>query len=81
MSHYVFCPILFSILLQFRDDPSPDPLIRIGLVHPSKEGLLLEPLAIESLQQADKHCQYDNAIVEIQLYGSLVHFVLLLLLV
>ena len=40
MTHYVMCPILFTLLTQFRTDTPNCPLKRIGLVDPSRESLL-----------------------------------------
>ena len=40
-SHYAQCPLLYTILLQLRPpDISANPLIRLGLVSPSRDGLL-----------------------------------------
>ena len=67
MSHYVFCPILFSILLQSRDDPSPNPLIRIGLVHPSKEGLLLIAAAFGGYHAVRRGIRLEDSIEQLDI--------------
>jgi len=40
LTHYVMCPILFALQVQFLPDTPPCPLKRIGLIAPSRESML-----------------------------------------